>query len=37
MGDYDTLSDPDKKKVIDRVEQENLAYLFLNNSNCTAS
>ena len=33
MGDYDTLSDLDKKKVIDGVEQEYLAYLFLNNSN----
>ena len=33
MGGYDTLSDTDKKKVIDRVEQEYLAYLFLNNSN----
>jgi hypothetical protein len=30
--DYDTLSDPDKKKVINSVEQEYLAYLFLNNS-----
>ncbi len=27
------ISDIDKKKVIDSVEQENLAYLFLNNSN----
>jgi len=33
MGNYDTLSDTDKKKVIDSVEQEYLAYLFLNNSN----
>jgi hypothetical protein len=33
MGDYDTLSDPDKKKVINSIEQEYLAYLFLNNSN----
>ena len=33
MGGYDTLSDTDKKKVIDSVEQEYLAYLFLNNSN----
>jgi hypothetical protein len=33
MGNYDTLSDPDKKKVMDSVKQEYLAYLFLNNSN----
>jgi hypothetical protein len=35
MGGYDTLSDTDKKKVIDSVEQEYLAYLLvvLNNSN----
>jgi hypothetical protein len=33
MGGYDTLSDTYKKKVIDSVEQEYLAYLFLNNSN----
>jgi hypothetical protein len=33
MGNYGTLSDTDKKKVIDSVEQEYLAYLFLNNSN----
>jgi len=33
MGGYDTLSDTDKKKVIDSVEQEYVAYLFLNNSN----
>jgi len=33
LGSYDTLSDADKKKVIDNVEQEYLAYLFLNNSN----
>jgi hypothetical protein len=33
MGSYDTLSDTDKKKVIDSIEQEYLAYLFLNNSN----
>jgi hypothetical protein len=33
MGGYDTLSDTDKKKVIDSEEQEYLAYLFLNNSN----
>jgi len=33
MGGYDTLSDTDKKKVIDSVEQEYLAYLFLNDSN----
>jgi hypothetical protein len=33
LGSYDTLSDDDKKKVIDSVEQEYLAYLFLNNSN----
>jgi len=32
MGSYDTLSDTDKKKVINSVEQEYLAYLF-NNSN----
>jgi catalase (peroxidase I) len=33
MGDYVTLSDPDKKTVTDAVEQEYLAYLFINNSN----
>ncbi len=33
MCDYDTLSDTDKKKVIKTIEQEYLAYLFLNNSN----
>jgi hypothetical protein len=33
LGSYDTLSDTDKKKVIDSVEQEYLAHLFLNNSN----
>ncbi len=33
MGSYATLSGTDKKKVIDSVEQEYLAYLFLNNSN----
>jgi len=33
LGSYDTLSDADKKKVIDSIEQEYLAYLFLNNSN----
>jgi hypothetical protein len=33
LGSYDTLSGADKKKAIDSVEQEYLAYLFLNNSN----
>jgi hypothetical protein len=33
LGSYDTLSDADKKRVINSVEQEYLAYLFLNNSN----
>ncbi len=33
MGDYDTLSDPDKKKVINSIKQEYLVYLFINNSN----
>ena len=33
LGSYDALSGADKKKVIDSVEQEYLAYLFLNNSN----
>ncbi len=33
LGSYDTLSDADKKKVTNSVEQEYLAYLFLNNSN----
>jgi hypothetical protein len=33
MGDYATLSDPDKKTVTDAVEQEYLAYPFINNSN----
>ncbi len=33
MGNYNTLSDTDKKKVIKTNEQEYLAYLFLKNSN----
>ena len=33
MGDHATLSDPDKKTVIDAVEQEYLTYLFINNNN----
>ncbi len=33
LGSYDTLSDAHKKKVMDSVEQEYLAYLFLNNRN----
>jgi hypothetical protein len=33
MGNYDTLLSSDKKKVIEVIEQEYLAYLFLNNSN----
>jgi hypothetical protein len=33
MGNYDTLSDTDKKKMIKTIEQEYLAYLFLHNSN----
>jgi hypothetical protein len=33
MGDYNTLSDTNKKKVIKTTEQEYLAYLFLHNSN----
>ena len=33
MGDYITLADPDKRAVIDVIEQEYLAYLFINNSN----
>jgi hypothetical protein len=33
MGNYDTLSDTDKKEVIKTIEQEYLASLFLNNSN----
>jgi hypothetical protein len=33
MGNYNTLSDTDKKKVIKTIEQEYLAYLFLHNSN----
>ncbi len=33
MGGYDTLSDTDKKRVINSVEREYLAYPFLNNSN----
>jgi hypothetical protein len=33
MGDYVSLSAPDKKSIIDVVEQEYLAYLFINNSN----
>ncbi len=33
LGDYDKLSEDEQKKIIDQVEQEYLAYLFLNNSN----
>jgi hypothetical protein len=33
LGDFDKLSSAAKKKIIDQVEQEYLAYLFLNNSN----
>ena len=33
MGDYTTLPENDKKTVIDAVEQEYLAYLFIINSN----
>ncbi len=33
LGSYNTLSDADKKKVIDSIEEDYLAYLFLNNSN----
>ncbi len=33
MSGYTTLSGPDKKTVTDAVEQEYLAYLFINNSN----
>ncbi len=33
MGNYDTLSDTNKEKVIKTIKQECLAYLFLNNSN----
>ena len=33
LGDYDTLAIDVKKSVVDLVEQEYLAYLFLNNSN----
>ena len=33
MGDYVNLSAPEKKSIIDIVEQEYLAYLFINNSN----
>jgi hypothetical protein len=33
LGDLDKLSSADKKKIIDHVKQEYLAYLFLNNSN----
>ncbi len=33
LGDYDAISSNAKKKVIDQVEQEYLAYLFLNNRN----
>jgi hypothetical protein len=32
-GNYDTLSDTDKKKLIETVKQEYLAYLFLHNIN----
>ena len=33
LGDYDTLATDVKKSVVNLVEQEYLAYLFLNNSN----
>jgi hypothetical protein len=33
MGNYNTLSDTNKKKVIETVKQEYLAYLFLHSSN----
>ena len=33
MAAYDTLSPAEKKMVVDVVEQEYLAYLFMNNSN----
>jgi hypothetical protein len=33
MGNNDTLSDTNKKKVIETAKQEYLAYLFLHNSN----
>ena len=33
VGDYDGLTKDEKKKIIDPVKQEYLAYLFLNNSN----
>ncbi len=33
MGNYNTLSDTNKKKVIKTTKQEYLAYLFLHNSN----
>ncbi len=33
LGDFDKLSSADKKKIIDQVKQEYLAYQFLNNSN----
>ncbi len=33
LGGYDTLAIDVKKRVVDQVEQEYLAYLFLNNSN----
>jgi hypothetical protein len=32
MGNYDTLLDTNKKKVINTIKQEYLAYLFLHNS-----
>ena len=32
-GDYDKLSEDEQKKIINQVEQEYLAYLFLKNSN----
>jgi hypothetical protein len=33
LGDFDKLSKDEQKRIIDQVEQEYLAYLFLNNSN----
>ena len=33
MGNYKSLTPSDKKSAINAVEQEYLAYLFINNSN----
>ena len=33
LADFDTLSKPEQERIIELVEQDYLAYLFLHNSN----